>query len=175
MASFLDKVRDANGKMIDRGMYDPSKRYGFKNITDEPFTFTWDSNPITIKPGVEVTLPEHLALMATHKLVDQIILNESRAEEIKMRKEYHDQYWESSIGKSRGVPSFRKPYEDKILRELKLDEDSPEVQVMRAQVKEQVLNDLKKGQERPAPIEAAATSIVGDLTSSTEFPDIPKK
>lgn len=132
------------------GIYDPSKRFAFTNITDEPFTFQWGGTPITVKPKGTVELPHHLAILATKNLVDKIMGAEAREDELKTRKSNKDPYWRSPKGISVGVPEARKPYEDKILRELKLDEESPEVAVMRAQIKEQLMADMS--QEKAAPV-----------------------
>lgn len=168
MSSFLDKKT---------GIFDPSKRYGFKNITENPFTFTWGGNPITVKPGDEVELPEHYALLATKNLVDQIMQEEAHAEEQEMKVKKNDPYWRSPKGIAVGIPAARKPYEDKILRELKLNEESPQVQVMRAQIKEQLMADLTNGQQPPAPIESALGGIaqMGNPTAPKEFSEIPQK
>lgn len=158
-------------------MYDPSKRYGFTNITDEPFTFSWNSNPITVKPGNEVELPEHMAILATHKLVDQIMQKEIHEEEKKMKVELRDPLYRSPRGTSMGVPMARKPYEDKIIRELKVDEQSPEIKILRAQAKDQLLNDLTGGQKSAEPINGAvlAQNIAEITGNPTEFADLSKK
>lgn len=132
MSSFLDK----------NGVFDPSKRYAFTNITNEPFTFHWAKVPITIQAGDTKELPEHLALLATKNLVDKLMIGEVTVEEQKMRTKMKDPYWRSPKGTSLGVPAARKPYEDQILRELQLDEESPEVAIMRARIKEELMTDL---------------------------------
>lgn len=178
MSSFLDKVfNEKTGKYEERGMYDPTKRYGFKNISNETFTFTWDRNPITVQPGQEVELPEHLAILATHKLVDKVMQDEIHAEEKKVRAETKDPYWKNPKGISMAVPHARKIYEDKIIRLLKVDEQSPQIQILRAQAKEQILNDLSNGQKAPAPLEAVIGSIAqsGNPTAPAEFAEIPKR
>lgn len=178
MSSFLDKNWDVKqNKYVERGMYDPLKRYGFKNITEEPFTFTWNSNPITVKPGVEIELPEHLAITATHKLVDQIMNKIAHEDTERLRKELKDHAARSPLGIAVGVPSARKPWEDKVLRELKLDEQSPEIQVLRAQTKDRIINDITNSQKASEPIESVLGSIVskGDGSLPKEFADIGSK
>lgn len=175
LASFLDKVLDSKtGKMIDRGVYDPTKRYGFKNITEKPFTFSWDNNPITVPPGEEIELPEYMAIMATHKQVDQIMSEIAFEDTVRLRKENKDYAARSPLGIAMGVPSARKPYEDKILRELKLDEKNPQVQILRAQIKEQLMTDLTNGQKPAAPIESVVAGIAqfGNPTAPKEFSEI---
>lgn len=168
MSSFLDKKI---------GVYDPSKRYGFKNITSEPFTFSWGGNPITVKAGAEIEVPEHYAIVATTKLVDQIMQDEVREEEKKMRAELRDPYWRSPKGIAMGVPAARKPYEDKILRELAFDEENPQTQVMRSQIKEQIMNDMTNAQKPPASIDTVVSGIAqfGNPTAPKEFSEIPKQ
>lgn len=71
-------------------------------------------------------------------------------------------YYRSPKGSSLGVPAARKVWEDQIVRELQVDEESPEIQVMRAKIREEVLADLKR--------EPAKTEI--QLPSMTEFAEI---
>lgn len=165
MTSFLDK------KM---GIYNPAKRYGFKNITDKPFTFTWGGHPITVKAGEEIEVPEHYAMVATQKLVDQIMQEEVTAEEKKMRAELKDPYWRSPKGISLGIPAARKPYEDKVLRELAFDEENPQVQVMRAQIREQILSDIDNAQKPKVPVETVVANFAqsGKTTAPAEFAEI---
>lgn len=146
MSSYLTK-RD--------GIYDPSKRYGFKNITKEEggigedFTFVWNGTPFKVKVGQEVELPEHLALHATKYLVDKIMIDSVRDEEIKMRAKLKEPFWRSARGLSVGIPEARKPLETKILRELKIDDENPQMAVIRAQIKEELLNDLNAEKSQP--------------------------
>ena len=167
MSSFLTK---------SDGIYNPAKRYGVKNITDTDFTFTWNGNPITIKVGQEIELPEHMAILATTKMVDQVMHAEADEETARMRKELRDPYWRSPKGISAGIPMARKPYEDRVIRELSIDEKSPQYQVLRAEVKEQLLGDLKRGQEPAAPIDGVVAGIAqfGNPTAPKEFAEIPK-
>lgn len=132
MTSFLDK----------NGVFDPSKRYAFTNITDEPFTFHWAKVPITIQAGDTKELPEHLALLATKNLVDKLMIGEITIEEQKMKAKTKDPYWRSPKATSFGVPAARKPYEDQILRELAVDEESPEIAIMKAKIKEELMTDM---------------------------------
>lgn len=178
LASFLDKNWDEKQqKYVDRGMYDPRKRYGFKNITDEDFTFTWNSNPITVKPGVEIELPEHMAILATHKIVDQVMGKIAHEDTERLRKEMKDPYARSPLGIAMGVPTARKPFEDKVLRELKVDEQSPQIQILRAQTKEQIVNDLTNAQKPPEPLSAALGGLaqMGNPTAPAEFSELPRK
>lgn len=165
MSSFLDKKS---------GIYDPSKRYGFKNITDKPFTFSWGGHPITVKAGEEIEVPEHYALLATKKIVDQIMMEEVAEEEKKMRADLRDPFWRSPKGIAIGIPAARKVYEDKVIRELALDEENPQIQVMRAQIKEQILGDINNAQKPKAPVETVVANFVqsGKPTAPAEFAEI---
>lgn len=134
---------------VKEGIYDPTKRFAFTNISDETFTFKWGGNPITVKPKETIELPHHLAVLATGKLVDHIMGSEARADELKMRAENKDPYWRSPKGIAMGVPEARRPYEEKILRELGPGEESPALQVMRAQIKEELQRDLSQEKAKP--------------------------
>lgn len=127
---------------VKNGIYDPSKRFAFTNISSTDFTFSWGGKPITVKTGDVVEMPHHLAVLATGKLVDQIMMGIAREDEIKMRLENKDPYWRSPKGISVGIPEARKPYEDKVLRELAPDEENPQTAMMRASMREQLMHDL---------------------------------
>lgn len=141
---------------VKNGIYDPSKRFAFTNITDKDFTFYWGGNPITVKPKDTVEMPHHLAVLATGKLVDQIMLGEARKDELTMRSANKDPYWRSPKGISVGVPAAREPYETKILRELSPDEENPQTAIMRAKMREELQRDLSG--ETAAPISRMAVS-----------------
>lgn len=178
MSSFLDKTWDEKQqKFVERGMYNPLKRYGFTNITTEDFTFTWNSSPITVKPGVEIELPEHMAILATHKIVDQVMNKLADEDTKRLRVEMRDSTARSPLGISVGIPAARKPFEDKVLRELKVDEQSPQVQVLKAQVRDQIIGDLTNSQKPPEPIESAISGLaqMGNPNAPKEFSEIPKK
>lgn len=135
---------------IRQGIYDPTKRFAFKNITEEPFTFTWNSDPITVKAGQEVELPHHMAILATGKIVDKIMMDIARDDEQKQRKINKDPLWRSPKGIAVGVPEARRVWEEQVLRELKVDDENPQVAVMRAQMREELLKDLK-GEKSTTP------------------------
>ena len=135
------------------GIYDPRRRFAFTNITAEPFTFSWGGVPTTVKPHQTIEVAHHIAVLATTKLCDQIMLGDiKRDEETYKAAHPNEPYFRSPRSGSIGVPMARKPIEDKILRELKVDEESPEVSMMRAQMKEQLMADLNA--EKTAPVES---------------------
>lgn len=144
--------------LIDKsgGTFDPSRRFAFTNITDEPLESAWDGQPIVIPPGRTVELPHHLANKLTDELVDKIIIGNVKREEEEYKSvdPVNRAYFRSPSAGNLGVPSVRKELEDQIVRELAMDEESPEVQVMRAQLKEEVMADVKRSQEGTAPAEA---------------------
>ncbi len=130
MSSFLD---------VKNGLYDPSKRFAFTNITSEPFVSAWDGQPITVQPSQTIELTHHLAVKLTGELVDKIMIGNAKMDELQSNQPY----FRSPKGTSLGVPAARKVWEDQILRELEVDEESPEIQIMRAKIREEIMTDLK--------------------------------
>lgn len=146
----------SNFSVKDR-MYDPTKRFAFTNITDKPFTFTWDSRPITVEIGETVELPEYLAVLATAKIVDEIMTAEIKAEEDIIKKDTRDPYYRSPRANSLAVPAARKPYEDKVVKELAPHKNNDaRMQVIRASLTDEIKKDLNA---KPA----SAISGIGDL------------
>lgn len=152
---------------VKQGIYDPTKRFSFTNITDKPFSFSWGGTPIVIKAGETVELRHHLAVLATTKLVDQIMQGEIKDEEEKMKLETKNPYYRSPRAISMGVPAAREPYEKKILKELPPKNDSDaQLQVIRSEIKEELVRDLKQ-ENSPA---ISKTSDLG--VTATEFEEI---
>lgn len=128
----------------DEGIFDPSKRFAFTNITDNDFVSAWGGSPITVKAGETIELPHHLANKLTDELVDQIMIGEAKLNEVKYYEEHpgtriNDYRAPSSLG----VPQARKVWEDKIVRQLEVDEESPNLQIERARIREELMADLK--------------------------------
>ena len=137
---------------VKQGIYDASKRFSFTNITSEPFTFTWGKSPITVKAGEVVELPHHLAVLATTKLVDQIMNGEIKTEEDKMKVETKNPYYRSPRASSLGVPAAREPYENKICKELTRNESKiteSQLGVIRQELAETLTNDMKATKAPP--------------------------
>lgn len=159
---------------VKQGIYDPTKRFSFTNISSAPFTFYWAKSPITVKAKETVELPHHLAVLATNQLVDQIFMAEIKEEEVKMAAETKNPLYRSPRAISMGVPAVREVYENKILKELKPNESKiseSQLGVIRSQLRDTLINDTSA--KSAAPITGAmAASIV-----SSEFEDvnIPKK
>lgn len=147
----------ANSFLEPNGLYDPSKRFAFTNITDEDLISLWAKIPIKVKahetieigPATPIIGVGHaLAIKMTNELVDKIIMNEAKLDELKHPNE---PYYRSNIALTAGVPAARKVYEDKILRELEVGEDSPAIQAMRSQLKEEILSGGELNREKPVP------------------------
>jgi hypothetical protein len=125
------------------GLFDPSKRFAFTNISEEVFTSAWGGAPIVVQPGQTVELPHHLANKLTDELVDKIMIGNVKMDEV----EYYKKNPNTAPNMFRapnslGVPAARKVWEDQIVRELAVDEESPQVQVMRAELKAQLEAEL---------------------------------
>lgn len=151
---------------VKNGVYDPTRRFAFTNITSEEFTFKWGDSPIKVKAGETLELPHHLAVLATTRLVDNIMNKEINEEEVKMRAETRNPHYRSPRGLSPGIPAAREPYETKILRELKPDEtkiSESQLGVIRSELKETLVKDMKA---EPAP------SISKLTVANKEFEDI---
>lgn len=125
------------------GLFNPSLRFAFTNITTEDFVSAWGGSPIIVKAGETVELNHHLANKLTDELVDKIMIGNAKLDEVT--------YYKNNPGtapnayrapSSLGVPAARKVWEDQIVRQLAVDEESPEIQVMRAQIKQELMADL---------------------------------
>lgn len=141
---------------VKNGIYDASKRFAFTNIRDTDFTFKWDGKPITVKAGETIELPHHLAVLATLQLTDEIMIKgfkESNPDPLKP----------SPQGTSLGVPAARAYWEQKILRELEVDEESPQITIMRMKIKEELERDLNKEKSKPVESIAVGQSEFAEL------------
>jgi hypothetical protein len=150
------------------GVFNPGLRFAFTNITEEEFLSAWDGNPIKIGVGRTVELPHHLAVKLTKELVDKIMIGEAALD--KATNGVKDPYYRSPKGGMLGVPSAREVWEVKICRLLEDDEESPEKQFMRMQLKEELRNDLEAGQkpaDRNIPIPSGVEEFA-DLTAKPE-------
>lgn len=146
---------------LKQGIYDPSKRFAFTNITDAPFTFAWGNSPITVKPKETIELRHHLAVLATNRIVDQIMIEEMR-KKTEAEKLKNPMYLAPNQAGSLGVPAAREPFEKQVLRELALDEESPQIQVMRAQIREEMARDLNQ-EKSPAITRISEVASVKDF------------
>lgn len=160
MTSFLD-VKD--------GIYDPRKRFAFTNITDEVFNSKWDGSPIVVKSQQTVELPHHLAVKMTREIVDRIMIGAAKVDEEAYKEKHPDApFYRSVKGMQMGIPEMRKPFEDAVLRELSVDEESPEIQVMRAQIKQELMADLSQEKSTGAPHIPSSLAEFAELGKKTE-------
>lgn len=136
MSSILEK---------NAGLFNPALRFAFTNITEEVFVSAWNGSPITVKPGQTVELTHHLAVKLTDELVDKIMIGNAKIDEVS--------HYERNPGiapnsyraaSSLGVPAARKVWEDQIVRQLEVDEESPEMQVMRAEIRAELQADMSQ-------------------------------
>jgi len=161
----------ANSFLEPNGLFNPALRFAFTNISDDVFTSYWDKVPIVVKPYETIEISSNnpipgvtgqaLAVKMTCELVDKIMIGEAKMDEMK----HKEPYFRSPKGSSLGVPAARKLWEDKILRELGFDEESPAIKTMRNQLKEEILSggDKNRVQDTPMP------------SSVQEFADLTKK
>lgn len=149
------------------GVYDPSLRFAFTNITEEDFHSAWDSSPIIVKPGETIELPQYLAVKLTRELVDKIMIGNAKLNEVEYYKKYPGTTPNSyRAPSSLGIPEARKVWEDQICRQLAVDEESPQVQVMRAQIKAQLKEDLARETANGPVAVPNSLEEFADLTAS---------
>lgn len=163
-------------KSKDLGVYNAAQRYNFKNILEEDFTFNWNKEPITIKAGQTVSLPEYLADKMLDAIVDKIMITEIKTKEV----EYYQKNPNTAPNfyrhpSSLGVPAARKVWEDQIITKLAMEEGSTEAQLLRMQIKEQLETDLKM-EVSTEPVQVPQ-SAVGNFSDSSlaEFAEISPK
>ncbi len=134
------------------GLFNPALRFAFTNITTEDFASAWNGSPIIIKAGQTVELPHHLADKLTDELVNKIMIGKAKLDEVTYYKKNPNAAANTyRAPSSLGVPAARKVWEDQIVRQLQVDEESPEIQVIRAQIREQLQADLKKETSKAPP------------------------
>lgn len=111
---------------------------------DSEFTFEWGGVPIHVAAGEVVELPHYLAVLATKRLVDNIMIKEIREKEENIRKETRNPTYRARTS-SLAVPAARKPYEDKILKELAPRQgNDAQLNVTRAKIAEELARDMKR-------------------------------
>lgn len=155
---------------VKQGIYDPTKRFEFTNITNKDFTFSWDKSPITVKAGEKAELPHYLAVLATGQLVDQIMFDAAKEDQDKMRIELKNPNYISPKAMSAGIPAMREPYEKKICREVAFSESKmseSQLGIIRGQLKETLQRDLNA--KASAPI-----SSISIPSSEFEELNLPK-
>ena len=148
------------------GLFNPLIKGAFTNITEETFTSYWDGSPIIVPAGATIELSHHLACKLTKELVDKIMIGNAKLDEIAKNQPYY----RSPQGSSLGVPAARKVWEDQICRQMAVDEESPQVQVLRATIKAELMADMNQEVAKQNPLENAPKSVgeFADLVASHE-------
>lgn len=149
------------------GLYNPGLRFAFTNITEEDFTSYWGGQPIVVKAGQSVELTHHLAVKLTKELVDKIMYGEATLDEVNYYKNNPNtapNAYRSPKGSMVGVPAARKVWEDKVCHLMSQDEESPEVQVMRAELRAEILAGMNK-----EPVSAEPVRVPSSLNEFAEL------
>lgn len=152
------------------GLFNPTLRFAFTNITDEDFTSYWAGQPIIVKAGQSVELTHHLAVKMTKEMVDKIMQGEAKLDEVNYYKNNPNtapNMYRSPIGSMMGVPSARKEWEDKVCRLMSQDEESPEMVLMKTQLRDEILAGVNKEKQTDAPVHIP--------TSLSEFSELGKE
>ncbi len=159
-----------------QGIYNPTLRFSFTNITEEEFLSAWGGEPIRIPAGRTVELPHYLAVKLVKEMVDKIMIGNAKLNEIEFYKNNPNvQLNTYRAASSLGVPAARKIYEDQICKLLVVDQDSPEVQLQRLGIKQQILSDLKAEPSSGSPLDnAPRLEEFADLTNTVKD-ETPKK
>lgn len=147
----------------NEGVFNPTRKFAFTNITTEDFTSAWGGSPITIHPGETVKLDHHLANKMVDEMVDKLMIGGAKLDEVTKNQPFY----RSPLGMQLGVPAARKVWEDQIVRELPPEQDSAQMQIERAKIREQLESDLK-AEPSTAPVSAPTS-----LSEFSEIKDIP--
>ena len=136
------------------GVYDKTKRYLVNNWSDESFTQEFGSEAayndnriittspaysITLKPGEMRELGQFEALMITKHFVDREIF--------KVAAKLADKKERESAENAVNNPTLRKPFEDKTISEIKLGEETPFMDKIRAEIRAEEIAKLKTTKE----------------------------
>ena len=162
---------------IEKGIYDPTRRFAFTNIHNEPFDVQWDGKNLgTVQPGQTIELPHHLAVKCTCELVDRIMIEETKADEALHTS---TAYYRSPKASRLGVPMARKPYEDKILKEIEIDPTTPQFKILASQAVEEIKRDLNAESSAAitsmaVPMDALAPLSPTMKDNIEEFPGLKK-
>jgi hypothetical protein len=150
------------------GLYNPLLKFAFTNITETPFEIIWDGKIVTtLKAGETVELNHYLAVACTKRLVDMIMIGNAKLDELTYYKNNPNMQPNTyRAPNALGVPSARKVWEDQICRVMDTDEESPQVQIMRATIREELMKDLQAQPSQGSPLEGAPARVedFADLT-----------
>lgn len=161
------------------GLYNPTLRFAFTNITNEEFVSYWDGVPIKVPAGetIEVSnvtpIPgagHAIAVKMTGEMVDKIMIDEVKLEESRV----NTPYYRSPKAGSLGVPAARKVWEDQILRELAPDEESPAIQSIRKQLLQELSNPNEKQTVEPIAIPTSIDAFAQIAENNQKIPEQPK-
>jgi hypothetical protein len=153
--------------LTPEGIFDPLARFAFTNITEEDFVTAWNGSPVTIKPGMTIEVGHSQAQNFTKQLVDKIIIGNAKLDELAKDKPYYV----SPTATHLGIPAMRKVWEDKIVHQMKADEESPKTQLMRAQIKAELLADMSREPSGGSPVLPASLGDFADLVHSQDAPE----
>ena len=160
----------------DQGLFDPSKKYAFTNITTEPLESAWGGQPINIPAGETVELPQHLADKLVDELVDRIMIGAAKLDEVEFYKKNPGaalQSYHSNLGMNLGVPAARKVWEDQIVKELGPEEETPQMQIERAAIRDELLANLSAEVSSEPPPVPTSLEEFSELKNTPE--EAPKK
>jgi len=140
--SNLDRIprSDDPKQTQERYLFDNTQRYRFTNIDDEPFVGMWDGREfVNVPAGASVTLPEAQAITYAKELCTRVMFKEEKEKFVPNMREAS---WEESQKSRVGIPLARDPYEKRILQKLETGDETPELQAMRSEMREELMRDL---------------------------------
>lgn len=148
---------------LKEGIYDPLRQFAITNINDEDYELLWDSKVVArLKPGDTVQLPHHLAVIAAVQIADIAIFKEIHEDE---KAHASTPYYKSPKGSNLYIPNARKPYEDRIIKEIDVDTTAVQYQVIAAQKREEILSDLNAENAKPVSSISAAPDAMSSIKS----------
>ena len=158
------------------GIFNNAQRFAVTNILDEDMNFMWGGNPFSIPAHKTVSLPIYLANSVVDQLVDKILMDEMKANELA----YYEKNPNTEVNRYR-APNFlsnvtmRKALEDKIAKPLEMETGSTEAQLLKMQIKEELEHDLKQ-EVSTSPV-SVPMSAVGSFSqdSMKEFAELGKE
>jgi len=161
---------------IRQGIYNPMLKFAFTNITEEEFVSAWGGEPIKIPAGHTVELPHHLAAKLTKELVDKIMIGNAKLNEVEFyQKNANAMPNTYRAPSSLGVPAARKVWEDQIVHLMAPDEESPQTQLMRIKIKEELMRDLQAEPSTGSPLMNAPKDISDFADLNADKEDVVEK
>lgn len=143
---------------LKEGIYDPLRRFAITNIDTEVYELRWDSRVVArLQPGDTVELPQHLAVLAAVDIADRVIMREVQADE-----KAHPGTPSKLVSKML-VPTARKEVEDKIIKEIEVDREAPQYQILVSQKREELLADLNSENAKPISTVSLSTDDLASI------------